>query len=236
MAILASSTQANKRFEAVLFDWMLTLAHYSTLEDHLALALVRLGREASSDRVADLADRLRASAKIPRVLEASAVEDTSQAAHHHSEHLLYSEAGIDKELADSLYSFLGTPAFHPLYPDVARTLERLRKGGLHVGVVSDIHTDLRQHAEAFGIAANIDAWSLSWEQGIQKPDLGMFQTAIDQLSCDPARTVMVGDRGVVDGAAVALGVTCLILPEIDRTRTPLPDRGLATVLDLVGVA
>ena len=106
--------------------------------------------------------------------------------------------------------------------------------GYAIGVVSDIHTDVREHAKAFGFADSIDAWSLSWEQGIQKPNLQMFQTAIDQLRCDPAKTVMVGDRGAVDGAAAALGVTCLILPAIDWER-PFEDRGLSRVLELVGL-
>ena len=46
---------------------------------------------------------------------------------------------------------------------------------------------------------------------------------------------MVGDRGVVDGAAAALGVTCLILPAVGRS-APLPDRRLSLVLELVGLS
>jgi FMN phosphatase YigB (HAD superfamily) len=63
----------------------------------------------------------------------------------------------------------------------------------------------------------------------------MFQTAIDQLGCDPARTVMVGDRGAVDGAAASLGITCLILPATNLKQLHT-DRGLSLVMSLVGLA
>jgi putative hydrolase of the HAD superfamily len=148
---------------------------------------------------------------------------------------VYRRAGIDDELADALYGLLGTPDFHRPYPDAKGVLETLKRAGYAIGVVSDFHTDLREHARAFGFAEFIDAWSLSWEQGVQKPNLQLFQTAIDQLGCDPVRTVMVGDRGGADGAAAALGVTCLILPAVDG-QTPLFNRRLSLVLDLVGLS
>ncbi len=223
-------------FDAVLFDWMSTLAHYPTIEDHQAQALRLLGRAVDPDAIARTVARIEAAGELPEVQAARAVEDTSPEAHAYSEHLVYKNSGIDAELADALYGLIGTADFHPPYPDAKGVLETLKRSGYAIGVVSDIHTDLREHAKAFGFAASIDAWSLSWEQGIQKPNLQMFQTAIDQLGCDPARTVMVGDRGVVDGAAAALGVTCLILPAVDRNITPLPDRRLSLVLDLVGLS
>ncbi len=36
------------KFEAVLFDWMLTLAHYPSEEEHVVSALRQLGRDADS--------------------------------------------------------------------------------------------------------------------------------------------------------------------------------------------
>lgn len=221
-------------FDAVLFDWMLTLAHYPMVEDHLKQAMQVVGRPSNPDEVSRLAKEIEAAGRTREARAAGAVEDTSLRAHRYSEFLVYEIAGIDTELASALYGFLGTPEFHPLYPDTKAVLDQLHAAAFSIGVVSDIHVDLRVHAELFGIASSIDAWSLSWEQGIQKPDLQMFRSAIEQLDCDPKRTLMVGDRGAVDGAAAALGVTCLILPAVDRTAVPLPERGLSVVLDLVG--
>ena len=234
--MLCPMVRLSRAFDTVLFDWMLTIAHYPTVEDHQAQALRLLGRPVDPEAIAQTVVRIDAANELAHVQEAGAVEDTSAEAHFRSEHLLYREAGIDDELAEALYGLLGTAEFHPPYPDALPVLQSLKGAGFATGVVSDIHSNLREHAKEFGFADLIDAWSLSWEQGIQKPNLQMFKTVMDQLECDPARTVMVGDRGVVDGAAAELGVTCLILPAVDRTIFPLPDRRLSLVLDLVGLS
>jgi len=158
------------RFDAVLFDWMLTLAHYPSPHQHVQTAMAALGRTAVTgdvDRIVESMDRAR---QLPDVQAAEAVEDTSAAAHHHSEHLLYRSAGIDADLADEMYRLLGTPSFHLPYPDALPALRQLSESGLRIGVVSDIHVDLRVHAEQFGFGQHIDAWALSYELGVQKPE------------------------------------------------------------------
>lgn len=199
-------------FDSVLFDWMLTLAHYPTPAEHIALALDQLGRPAGNNEVNPIVAAISKAKQLPEVQEAEAIEDTSPDAHYRSEHLLYGRAGIDAELAASLYALLGQPSFHPCYTDVAEVLANLRADGIRIGVVSDIHVDLREHAARFGFGHLIEAWALSCELGIQKPDLRIFQAALDGLDADPSRTLMVGDRPSRDGAAAELGMTCLIVP------------------------
>ena len=77
---------------------------------------------------------------------------------------------------------------------------------------SDIHVDLRLHAELAGIDRFVDHWILSFEHGIQKPDPAIFQLALDALGSDPGATLMVGDRASHDGVAATLGIDTLILP------------------------
>jgi len=221
------------KFDTVLFDWMLTLAHYPATRDHLVQALRQLRRPQDPVGISEMVTKIAEARELPDVEAARIIEDTSTEAHANAEYLVYENAGLDEELAETLYTMLGTPEFHPPYSDSKPVLETLKAAGCDVGIVSDIHTDLRIHAEAFGWTGLIDAWSLSWEQGIQKPNLQMFQTAIDQLGCNPARTVMVGDRGAVDGAAAEIGVACIILPAVNFEH-PYGSRGLSLVLDFVG--
>ncbi len=201
-----------RRFDAVLFDWMVTLAHYPSPRAHLELALANLGRTATLAEIEDmLAAQDRAKLR-PEVEEASAIEDTSLAAHGRSERLLYERSGYDQELADALYILLGQASFHPAYPDAAPTIRSVKAAGLQVGVLSDIHVDLRKHAAEFGFGDDIDSWSLSFELGVQKPALEIFEHAFAQLDCPPERILMVGDTPVKDGAASLLGATALLLP------------------------
>lgn len=221
------------KFDTVLLDWMLTLAHYPTAREHLVRALRQLKRSQDPEEIGEAVVKIREARNHPDAIAASAIEDSSCEAHAYSELLVYEKAGLDDELAEAMYGMLGTPDFHLPYPDSKSVLETLKVAGYGIGIVSDIHTDLRMHAKAFGWADLIDSWSLSWEQGIQKPNLQMFQSAIDQLGCDPARTVMVGDRGAVDGAAAELGIVCLILPAVNFEH-PYESRGLSLLLDSVG--
>jgi putative hydrolase of the HAD superfamily len=62
-----------------------------------------------------------------------------------------------------------------------------------------------------------------------KPDLGAFTWALDALDLDAAQVLMVGDRAAWDGAAVALGMTTLLLPSL----VDPAERRLQRVLDLV---
>lgn len=211
---------------------MLTLAHYPSKEEHVTLALQALGRPAGDGVVGELVAAMVEAENLSGVEEADVLEDTSIKAHFHSEHLLYEWAGIDNELADALYGLLGQPSFHARYPDAKGVLRALHAAGIRIGVVSDIHVDLREHGAEFGFDSFIDAWALSFELGVQKPDLRIFESALAELGCQPEQALMVGDQASRDGAAAELGLTCLILP----APAEVADRELERVLHLAGVA
>lgn len=216
------------RFDAVIFDWMLTLAHYPSPLEHVEAAMAALGWTVDTSEADRIVDSMAKAKDLPEVQAAKAIEDTSAAAHHHSEHLLYRSAGIDPDLADQMYRLLGSPSFHLPYPDTRPVLRQLRDTGIRIGVVSDIHVDLRVHAELFGFGEFIDAWVLSYELGVQKPEPEIFLAALGQLGTKPERTLMVGDRPWRDGAAADIGMPCLILPALATVST----RGLGAVIAL----
>ncbi|MGW1129599.1 HAD family hydrolase [Streptomyces sp. NPDC002526] len=111
----------------------------------------------------------------------------------------------DPGLYDALYDrHLRPDAWLP-YPDAAEVLEGLRAAGVRIGVVSNIGWDLRPVFRAHGLDRYVDAYVLSFEHGIQKPDARLFHTACTLLGQDPADVVMVGDDRRADGGAAALG-------------------------------
>ncbi len=220
-----------RRFDIVLFDWMLTLAHYPTLFEHVALALELIGRPSSPEVVRGICERISAAEVVDEVKAAALIEDTSAEAHRAYKDLIAEHAGLDRGLADSMYRLLGSAGFHPIYPDVGGVLTELKASGVRVGVVSDIHVDLRTHADGHGIGDLIDHWCLSFELGVQKPSPDIFLAALEFFGEQPDRVLMVGDRASHDGAAAAVGITCLIVPPPPSFR----QRGLDVVLDLVGI-
>lgn len=137
----------------------------------------------------------------------------------------------DPALHDALYDRHRTPDAWQPYPDAERVLAALRDRGVAVGVVSNIGWDLRPVLRAHGLDRYVDAYVLSYEHGIQKPDSRIFALACEKLGRAPGEVLMVGDDRRADGGAAQIGCqVCFVdhLPVSER-----PD-GLLPVLDLTG--
>lgn len=208
---------------------MLTLAHYPTDAEFCRRALESLDRPAGHAVVGSLVQTLEEARSIPSIAARFMVEDVSAELHRSVNMELFERAAFDRPLAEALYALLGHVELHPLYPDVAVALASIHRAGVRIAVISDIHVDLRLHGVAFGIAADVDHWSLSFELGVQKPDPLMFTSALDALGVLPGEALMVGDRVSRDGAAATVGIDTLILP----ARQSYGPRGLDRVTRLV---
>jgi FMN phosphatase YigB (HAD superfamily) len=115
-------------------------------------------------------------------------------------------------LGDALYAIESDPAYNPVADDVPETLKGLKTAGVRVGIVSDIHVDLRPAFADAGLADLVDSFVLSFEYGVQKPNPQIFRVALDRLAVEPADSLMVGDRASHDGAAVELGIPTVLVP------------------------
>jgi HAD superfamily hydrolase (TIGR01509 family) len=215
----------------VLFDWRGTLVHDPAHEWWVATALEHVGRAPSPAVVDVICEGLRRAAQVPEVVDAEASLDCSPELHRHGSMLFFRTAGLDGELAEALYNLDFDPASHPFYPDVAETLSVLHERGCRIAVVSDIHFDLRPEIVAAGFEDVIDAFVLSFEHGVQKPDPKIFEIALDALDVGPHEVIMVGDRASHDGGAVAAGITTLLLPALPG---PSSVRGLRNLVAFVG--
>lgn len=142
---------------------------------------------------------------------------------------IFESAAVDRELAEALYRVEWEPSNRPLYPDVVEVLATARDRIVKIGVVSDIHFDIRPDCAAQGIDGFIDAYALSCEVGVQKPDPRMFLAATEALGVDVREALMVGDTPETDGGAAAVGIATLIIPR----RGAVKRRGLDLVLRLL---
>ncbi|WP_049580304.1 HAD family hydrolase [Streptomyces sp. SBT349] len=137
----------------------------------------------------------------------------------------------DPALYDALYDRHWQPAAWRPYPDAEPVLRELARRGVGVAVVSNIGWDLRPIFRAHGLDGLVEAFVLSCEHGIQKPDPRLFAVACDALGLAPEHALMVGDNARADGGAAALG--CAVHLVEHRPADERPD-GLLPVLRLVG--
>jgi HAD superfamily hydrolase (TIGR01509 family) len=122
--------------------------------------------------------RVGAALEHPEHVEAERRIDLSAEFHRTATMRLFESAGLDQELAKALYRVEWEPESRPAYPDVADVLAAVRARGATVAVVSDNHFDIRRDCVANGFDAFIDAYVLSCELGVQKPDPRMFLAAL----------------------------------------------------------
>jgi len=210
---------------AVLFDWRGTLVTTLSEEEWVAEALARLGRDHAE--LPDVVAAIAAANGPDDRLDAPGVD--SDADLHRRTYLgVLADAGLDDDLAAALYAVESDLSLNRFADDVEDTFRTLRGRGLRIGVLSDLHVDVRPAFRAAGLDSLVDAVTLSFEQGCQKPDPQIFGAAATALGTAPADVLMVGDRAAEDGAAVELGMTTLLLPPL-RSVT---DRRLHRVLDL----
>lgn len=99
-----------------------------------------------------------------------------------------------------------------LRPGIIDLLESANKKGIRVGLLSDYPTKKKLLAMRLDtyFSATLDAQDV--RVGVFKPSPKGMATILEDLRVDPARTVYVGDRASVDGAAAwRAGVACVIL-------------------------
>ncbi|MGW1875191.1 HAD family hydrolase [Streptomyces sp. NPDC001975] len=229
---------------AVLFDFSGTLFRVESTESWLRAVLAESEAGLTEAELTAAARALEVAGALPgganpvelpeELAGVWAVRDESAEQHRAAYTGLSRRVPLpDPALHDALYERHMTPDAWTPYPDTAEVLRTLRAQGIGVGVVSNIGWDLRPVFRAHGLDAYVDAYVLSYEHGVQKPDPRLFTVALEALGAAPAETLMVGDSRPADGGAAALG--CRVhfvdhLPVAERPDALLP------VLDLVGAA
>ncbi|MGW6060256.1 HAD family hydrolase [Streptomyces sp. NPDC055189] len=186
---------------------------------------------ADLERAGALPGGARPTAVPERLAELWAQRDRSAAQHRAAFTGLSREVTLpDPRLHDALYERHMQPAAWRPYADAAEVLAGLRERGIRIAVISNIGWDLRPVFRAHGLAPYIDAYTLSYEHELQKPDPRLFARACGELGVDPADTLMIGDDRHADAGAAALGCAVHFVDHLPVDRRP---DALRPVLGLV---
>ncbi len=84
------------------------------------------------------------------------------------------------------------------FPWVVQTIERLKKDGYSISVISNSDGRAAQVLEAVGLSKFMDKIYDSQIVGIEKPDAGIFRLALKELSLSYEDAIFVGDMFYTD--------------------------------------
>ena len=224
-----------RRVAGVLLDFAGTLLVPEPREAWVAAACPDL----APGQVAELALALelagRSGGPEPRALAQEWAQDYAQRdlspARHRAlyEGLMGTVTGAGSARTRALYERgLAGEGWVP-YPDTRPVLEALRTRGMRTAVVSNVGFDLRALFAGHGLAGLVDAFVLSYEVGVMKPDVALFRAAADALGLPAEELLMVGDNPRADAGGVDLGIRTLLLPYSPAGA----DHGLDAVLRLL---
>ena len=80
-----------------------------------------------------------------------------------------------------------------VYPKAENCLCELSKH-YKIGIIANQNLGSEERLEKLGLLKYIDLVIASAEEGVAKPDLRIFQIALDRANCKPEEALMVGDR------------------------------------------
>ena len=99
---------------------------------------------------------------------------------------------------DELYLRFAEPDCWHVYEDVIPTLTTLNERGVRLAVISNWDIRLRPLREVIGLADWFESIHVSSEIGKIKPDLGIFQAAINSIGLPASQILHVGDSELED--------------------------------------
>ena len=80
-----------------------------------------------------------------------------------------------------------------VYPEAKDCLRSISKR-YKIGIIANQNPGSKERLERIGLLKYIDLVIASAEEGVAKPDLRIFQIALERANCNPEESVMVGDR------------------------------------------
>lgn len=126
-----------------------------------------------------------------------------------------------------------------LFPDSLEALDKIKAKGIKMALITNGNQDKQQKKiQQFGLKDYIEFSLIEGELGFGKPDLQIYEMALEKLNLAPEETWMVGDNILFDvGAPQKLGIYS-IWNDYRKTGLPpdspvTPDRIIHSITELL---
>ncbi|MCG6964838.1 MAG: HAD-IA family hydrolase [Acidobacteria bacterium] len=110
-----------------------------------------------------------------------------------------------QDALERLYAAFTRPELWRVFPEVEGVLDRLRRRGVRLAVISNWDTRLPGILDGLGLTAHFHTIAVSSLEGVEKPSAEIFHRVAARLDIEPGRILHVGDspREDYEGARAA---------------------------------
>ncbi len=197
-------------YQAVFLDAGNTLFHTPvSRRDRIAQALERRGRPADLERIEAIMERVRCEMWDSPLWPLKTREREERWWLEYFERLL-DHLSEDIDLAGDLAQETLYVHHVQAFDDVREVLEALRPQ-VRLGVISNAYPSLSEALDALALSPYLDAVINSSLVDAWKPDLRIYQIALEQLKVRPEEAIFVDDMEENVAAAEDLGLTALLI-------------------------
>jgi len=162
--------------------------------------------------------------------------------------LIFAEIGLPEQFEgvlfdryfDRLFDHFATAAGWSVYPDVVPALDRLRRHGIIVGLITNFDHRVSPLIDALDLTRFVDSITIPALAGAAKPETAIFEYALARHGLRASEAVQIGDsiRDDVEGARAA-GLRGVLIDRKGRWATTTGDapriRTLEELLPLLGL-
>ena len=131
--------------------------------------------------------------------------------------LLLQKLELDEALAEDLVEVFSDRSSYRLFDDAAPVLHELRQRGYRIGLISNFESWLDDLLVELELGETFDVKIISAVEGIEKPDLRIYEAALARAGVDAEAAVHVGDSVKFDiEPAERLGMYPILLDRAGR--------------------
>jgi putative hydrolase of the HAD superfamily len=208
--------------EVVFFDAGETILHpHPSFPELFAEVCGRRALRIEPEEVAAVQQRL--APHLVELAEESGVREPSLSAEDslkfwsHLYRRLLAEFGIhDESLVREMYAVFSSASSYRLYDDVLPTLDKLGKTH-RLGLISNFEAWLEEMLVELEVGHLFEIAIISGLEGIEKPDPGIYERALQVAGVQAAEAVHVGDSPSMDvGPAESVGIRSVLLDRWNR--------------------
>lgn len=140
------------------------------------------------------------------------------------------ELDVDEpRLIDDLYATFSASTSYKVFDDVLPVLSELEQTGFRLGLISNFEGWLQNVLVEQELGDSFEVSVISGLEGVEKPDLRIYELAIERARVEPQRAVHIGDSMAMDvRPATEVGMKAVLLDRLGR----YPDAGCPTISSL----